>query len=366
MTNGKGREDLDAAAAPTERVSRSGQFLATVLGLALLLLVPGRGAWAQVVPSGSVDGLVPKFTTVDGLRTRYYEMGHGEPVILVHGGRSGGVSNSANVWSKNIRPLARHFQVFAPDRPGHGLTEGTLAQAKNYRFQAQWLYRFIRKMKLGPVNLVGHSSGGAVAFFLAVTHPQAVKTLVVIAAGPEVPGIFSHPQKLGTLLKTCSPATTYQAWKCRVGLLSYAPKIAFSDSFLHAERAMYLWRQRHGGPSYRTTPDHKPTRLPGPEPQYFPYLHHCWQLARHGALGHMPVMLYYGKQDPLDWYANDKTAQLSDGLAFFDILGAKDPNVSMKVLNRAGHFVYRVHPRQFDNDLVNFIDFWDHHSAEKQ
>jgi pimeloyl-ACP methyl ester carboxylesterase len=335
------------------------------MGLALLLLVSGSNVWAQAPPSGAVDGLVPKFANVDGLRTRYYEMGHGEPLVLVHGGRSGGVSNSANVWSKNIRALSRHFEVFAPDRPGHGLTEGTLAQAKNYEFQTEWLYRFIRKMKLGRVNLVGHSSGGAVAFFLAVTHPKVVQSLVVIAAGPEDPGIFSHPQKLNSLLKTCAPATTYQAWKCRVGFLSYAPKIAFSDAFLHAERAMYLWREEHGGLSYRTTPLHKPGKLAKPSPQYFAYLHHCWQLARDGALGDMPVMLYYGKQDPLDWFATDKTAQLTDGLAFFDILGAKDPNVSMKVLNHAGHFVYRVHPRQFDGDLVGFIDYWDHHPAEK-
>lgn len=366
MTHGEGRRGRNAAARQSlERNAKPGSVTAA-LSLVLLLFLSGSVLWAQPAPTGSVNGLRPRFVTVDGLHTRYFEMGHGEPVILIHGGRSGGVSNSANVWSKNIRPLARHFEVFAPDRPGHGLTEGTLAQAKNYQFQVSWLAHFIRKMKLGRVNLVGHSSGGAIAFFFAVTHPEMVKSLVIIAAGPEDPYIFSHPQKLGLLLKHCSPATTYAAWKCRVGYLSYAPQIAFSDPFLKAERAMYSWREKHGGPSYRTTPDHKPGKLPGPRPQFFPYLHHCWQLARDGALGEMPVMLYYGKQDPLDWVATSKTAQLSGGLALFDILGAKDPNVSLRVLNHAGHFVYRVHPRQFDHDIVGFIDFWNHRRLAKQ
>lgn len=359
MNNGKGRETPIRTSRSARRPLCCARSIALALAAACLLSAGGGPVWAQAVPTGAVNGLVPRFVDIDGLHTRYYQAGHGEPLVLIHGGRSGGVSNSANVWSKNIRPLSRRFNVFAPDRPGHGLTEGTLAQSKDYEFQVNWLYHFIRKMKLGRVNLVGHSSGGAIAFFFAVAHPEMVRTLVVIASGPEIPGIFTHPQRLESLLKTCAPATTYQAWKCRVGLLSYAPRVAFSDSFLKAERAMYSYRENHLGPSYRTTPNHKPGQLPGPAPQYFPYWKDSLARARHGALGDMPVLIYYGKQDPLDWYAGDKTAQLSGAMAFFDVLGAKDPNVSLKVLNDAGHFVYRVHPRQFDNDLTSFIGFWD-------
>jgi 2-hydroxy-6-oxonona-2,4-dienedioate hydrolase len=363
MNNGKGREDLILTPRSARWPSWHVRSMALALAVGFLLCAGGGRVWAQAVPNGAVNGLVPRFVDVDGLHTRYYRAGHGEPLVLIHGGRSGGVSNSANVWSKNIRPLSRRFEVLAPDRPGHGLTEGTLAQSKDYEFQVNWLYHFILAMKLGRVNLVGHSSGGAIAFFFAVAHPEMVKTLVVIASGPEIPGIFSHPQRLESLLKTCAPATTYQAWKCRVGLLSYAPQIAFSDPFLEAERAMYSYRENHLGPSYRTTPKHKPGQLPKPAPQFFTYRKASLERARAGALGAMPVMIYYGKQDPLDWYAGEKTAQLSGAMAFFDVLGAKDPNVSLKVLNHAGHFVYRVHPRQFDNDLTSFIGFWDQHMS---
>jgi pimeloyl-ACP methyl ester carboxylesterase len=42
----------------------------------------------------------------------------------------------------------------------------------------------------------------------------------------------------------------------------------------------------------------------------------------------------------------------------FDILGAKDPNVQMMILNHAGHFVFRDQPTEFDSDLTAFIEYW--------
>jgi pimeloyl-ACP methyl ester carboxylesterase len=50
-------------------------------------------------------------------------------------------------------------------------------------------------------------------------------------------------------------------------------------------------------------------------------------------------------------------------MALFRILGSKDPNVRLTVLNRTGHFVYREHPRQFDYDLTSFIDYWNARQA---
>src|SRR5580692_12018272 len=50
---------------------------------------------------GSIAGLHAKFIDVQGVKSRYYEMGEGEPLVLVHGeGWSG--HSSANTWSKNL------------------------------------------------------------------------------------------------------------------------------------------------------------------------------------------------------------------------------------------------------------------------
>jgi hypothetical protein len=88
--------------------------MVAALFLVTFLSVPAR---ANVAPNGEVAGLKAKFTDVNGLRMRYYEMGQGEPMVLVHGeGWSG--HSSANFWSKNIPGLAKRFHVYALDRVG--------------------------------------------------------------------------------------------------------------------------------------------------------------------------------------------------------------------------------------------------------
>ena len=57
-----------------------------------------------------------------------------------------------------------------------------------------------------------------------------------------------------------------------------------------------------------------------------PYRQKAWSQARAGVLGDT-VLIVYGKQDTLDWAATSPTAQLRGGIALFDIVGAKHPNV---------------------------------------
>ncbi|HEY1481339.1 MAG TPA: hypothetical protein VGF19_01340, partial [Candidatus Acidoferrum sp.] len=84
---------------------------------------------------GSIAGLHAKFIDVRGVKTRYYEMGEGEPLVLVHGeGWSG--HSSANTWSKNLPGLAKRFHVFAPDKLASGMT-GNPLDDKDYNIQGE-------------------------------------------------------------------------------------------------------------------------------------------------------------------------------------------------------------------------------------
>jgi 2-hydroxy-6-oxonona-2,4-dienedioate hydrolase len=65
--------------------------------------------------------MVEKFVQVDGLKTRYLEEGSGPEVLLLHGASLG---SSADVWERNLAPLARHgLRALAFDQPGFGLTD---------------------------------------------------------------------------------------------------------------------------------------------------------------------------------------------------------------------------------------------------
>ena len=64
------------------------------------------------------------FADADGTKLHYYDVGQGEPLILLHGGGAGasGLSN----WRRNIGPLSKHFRVLTVDQPGYGLSDNKI------------------------------------------------------------------------------------------------------------------------------------------------------------------------------------------------------------------------------------------------
>ncbi|MCC5793548.1 MAG: alpha/beta hydrolase [Chromatiales bacterium] len=145
-------------------------------------LEAGTPYWADAMPSGSA-----RFVDVDGYRTRYFEAGDGPPLILLHGGQTGGFNNSAVNWQRNFLGLARHFRVFAIDRLGQGYTDNLKRDEDYpdyYSLDAKHLERFIEVMGLEGVTLVGHSQGGYPVTRVAVDRPDLVSCLVPI--GPVI------------------------------------------------------------------------------------------------------------------------------------------------------------------------------------
>ncbi len=77
----------------------------------------------------------PKFRNVDGIRTRYYEAGIGEPLVLIHGG-SFGSYYSADHWSLNFDGLSKHFHVYAFDKLGQGYTDNPRSVVADFVLQS--------------------------------------------------------------------------------------------------------------------------------------------------------------------------------------------------------------------------------------
>ena len=59
-----------------------------------------------------------RYIELDSVNIRYWSMGEGEPIILLHGGNS-----CLEIWSFNISELAKHYRVYAFDMVGHGLSD---------------------------------------------------------------------------------------------------------------------------------------------------------------------------------------------------------------------------------------------------
>jgi pimeloyl-ACP methyl ester carboxylesterase len=76
------------------------------------------------------------------------------------------------------------FKVYTMDLFGHGLSDkpNELDYSRPYDIFSDQIYRFIAKLGLEKVHLVGHSMGGGISIKLTCDHPEVVDKLVLIAS----------------------------------------------------------------------------------------------------------------------------------------------------------------------------------------
>lgn len=331
-------------------------------GVAIAVLF-GASASGEVGPNGEIEGLTAKFIDVNGMRTRYYDYGDGEPVVLLHGGIGVGGSSTANNWSRNIPGLADDYRVLVPDRPGQGLTEAP-ADPADFGTEGgiEHTYRFIRELGLEQVHLVGHSSGGAMAFYTALDHPEVVRTLTIVSVGPGMP-LPRGGSKLDSILEeTCPPPPGVEYSFCRQQALGYTPE-TFPPEFAEAEA--WMAAQPVAQEARRRAAEARAAALAaGEEPNIrfmssrdLMLLEHSWERARNGE-AQMPILIVAAKQDPLSWAVDEEHAMMTPELNFFDMIGTRNDRIKMVLLNEGAHFPYRDQPEKFNYELKSFIEFW--------
>lgn len=97
----------------------------------------------------------------------------GDPTVLVHGSWV-----DHHTWDPVARPLATSLQVLVYDRRGHGESTGA-PRRRAVDDDALDLAALLESLDLYPAHVVAHSYGGAVAFRLAKTRPEMVRSLAV-------------------------------------------------------------------------------------------------------------------------------------------------------------------------------------------
>ncbi len=125
--------------------------------------------------------LTDKFINVAGVRTRYHDVGQGEPTILIHGGGPGasGLSN----YRKNVEPLATGRRVIVVDLPGFGETEGKLKDGPIFEAMGDFIRAFMDVIGIQKASFVGNSLGGATSLMVALRTPDRVNRLVLMGTG---------------------------------------------------------------------------------------------------------------------------------------------------------------------------------------
>jgi len=101
-------------------------------------------------------------------------------LVMIHG--AGG---RAQFWQNQIRFLDGSVNTLALDLPGHGETPGE--GEERIEDYAKWLAGVLTKIFDDPVFLMGHSMGGAIVQEMAVSYPQLLQGIILVATGTKLP-----------------------------------------------------------------------------------------------------------------------------------------------------------------------------------
>lgn len=99
------------------------------------------------------------------------------PIIILHG-----FFASSRNWRLIAQRLARRYHVYVPDMRNHGASAHH--PLMDYPAMSADLLRFIDDRGLETANLLGHSMGGKIAMWLALTAPNRVDKLIVADIAP--------------------------------------------------------------------------------------------------------------------------------------------------------------------------------------
>ncbi|MBM3487026.1 MAG: alpha/beta hydrolase [Alphaproteobacteria bacterium] len=283
-----------------------------------------------------------KFVDVGGIRTRYFEKGTGEPVVLFHGGNFGSntSADSADDWDSNFDDLARRYRVFAIDKLGQGYTDNPKTD-DDYTMHAvvQHAWQTLRVLGLEAVHLVGHSRGGYLTCKLTVEHPELVKTCTIVDSNTCAPGTGRNELVFQGIPE---PRLSRESQRWVLETYSYNKKVV-TESWLDAlvkiaNRPEYKAAvERMIGKGYTVT-KFLPRLLADKEEMF----------RRIQAFGiQRPTLLIWGYNDP--------TATLEHSMGLYRIIAEKERRTRLHYFNECGHFSFREHPERFNEVLHNFI-----------
>ena len=112
----------------------------------------------------------------DGTVLKYEVAGAGEPIVFLHGGF---VSRSA--FARQRDALADKFRIILRDLRGHGGSTCTIPA--DYAIDTTEVTDLLAVLDVEGIeraHIVGHSTGGAIAFCFALAHPERTGRLVLL------------------------------------------------------------------------------------------------------------------------------------------------------------------------------------------
>ena len=161
------------------------------------------------------------YVEVAGLRVRYWDVGEGSPVLLLHG-----LGASAETWLLNVDALASRHRVLVPDLPGSGLSDKDGFE-RSMTSLVRFVPDFLEATDAGRACVVGNSLGGLLALQAALDHPDRVDRLVLVDSaglGREI-GIWFRLVSLPIVGRLATDPSDQAAENVLAGIVSNADQV---------------------------------------------------------------------------------------------------------------------------------------------
>jgi pimeloyl-ACP methyl ester carboxylesterase len=161
-------------------------FLLSCLFIGTVQFSNAEPLWLKLPPTPTL----PKadhsgFASINGIRIWYATYGHGQPVILLHGG----LGNS-DYWGNQVPALAGYYQVIVMDSRGHGKSTHN-EQPYSYELMASDVIGLMDLLKIKKAAIIGWSDGAILGLDIAIHHPERVTKLFAYAANSDPNGVKS-------------------------------------------------------------------------------------------------------------------------------------------------------------------------------
>ncbi|GIQ74738.1 alpha/beta fold hydrolase [Bradyrhizobium sp. RD5-C2] len=161
---------------------------------ALLLLLPAQASaaplWQTLPPTPpAVSGERSGHAKVNGISLYYATIGHGPPVVLLHGG----LSNS-DYWGHQVKALARRHMVIVVDSRGHGRSTRD-DRPYGYDLMADDIVALLDALHIAKADVVGWSDGAILGLDIALRHSDRVGKVFAFAANTVTSGVQEGVEK---------------------------------------------------------------------------------------------------------------------------------------------------------------------------
>ena len=186
-----------------------------------------------------------QFIQAGGIQWHVQIMGQGPVLLLLHGTGSGSFS-----WRGLMPLLSAHFQVIAPDLPGHAFTSRGPEGSLSLQGMSEGLRALLLQLNVTPSIIGGHSAGAAIAANMLLQQ-RALSQTQLIGFNPAwlpLPGLPSLIFRPAAKLAAINPVSAWATAKLASKPAMIEKSIVQTGSHLDAEGlALYQRVFSHSG-----------------------------------------------------------------------------------------------------------------------